>query len=98
MSAKSGIEPLRALYEASGTGKELFAFVDVGINPNVRLVPGSRMVAWMPAGMVTIGVGNNIWAGGENDVNFYGLTGFLPGSTLKVDGKALVENGTLKEM
>lgn len=95
MTAKSGIEPLKALYDASGPGKDLFAIVDIGINPKVRLVPGSRMVAWMPAGMITVGIGNNTWAGGENNAPFW-LPNFLSGSTLKVDGKVLVENGTLK--
>jgi leucyl aminopeptidase (aminopeptidase T) len=95
MTAKSGLEPAKALYDAAGSGKDLFAFVDVGINPNVRLIPGSRMVAWMPAGMITVGIGGNLWAGGENDVA-YAMANYLPGSTLKVDGKVLVENGALK--
>jgi len=94
MTAKSGLEPLKALYDASGPGKESFALIDIGINHDVRLVPGSRMVGWMPAGMITVGFGNNTWAGGENNVAF-GFFSFLPGSTLKVDGKVLVENGVL---
>jgi hypothetical protein len=36
-----------------------------------------------------------VWAGGTNASSF-DVSAFLPGSTLKVDGKALVENGTLK--
>jgi aminopeptidase len=95
MTAKSGIEPLKALYDAEGAGKELFGFIDLGMNPSVHLVPGSRMVAWMPAGMVTVGIGGNVWAGGDNN-NSYTLSNFLPGSTVKVDGKVLVENGVLK--
>lgn len=54
------------------------------------------MVSWVPAGMVTIGVGNNIWAGGENN-NPMGMPFFLPGSTVAVDGKILVEKGSLKK-
>jgi len=61
----------------------------------VKIKPGSKLVAWMPAGMVTVGIGNNVWAGGENK-NPYSLASFLPGSTLRVDGKVLVENGVLK--
>lgn len=95
MSAESGMEAFQALYDATGTGKEQFAYVDIGINPNVRLVPGSRMTAFMPAGMVTVGIGGNTWAGGENTVLF-GTSYFLPGSTLKVDGKTIVEAGKLK--
>lgn len=95
MTAESGLEPLKARYDAAGPGKELFAAIDIGINPNVYLVPGSRMVAWMPSGMIAVGIGGNTWAGGENNAP-YGLYNFLPGSTLKVDGNVLVENGTLK--
>jgi len=95
MTAKSGIEALKKRYDAAEAGKEEFAFIDLGINPNVTIKPDSKLVAWMPAGMVTVGIGNNVWAGGENK-NTYSLASFLPGSTLKVDGKALVENGVLK--
>jgi leucyl aminopeptidase (aminopeptidase T) len=94
MTAKSGLEPLKALYDAAGPGKEVFAFIDVGINPNVHVVPGSRMACWMPAGMVTVGIGDNTWAGGKNDVG-YDLCSFLPGCTLQVDGKTLVDKGDL---
>jgi leucyl aminopeptidase (aminopeptidase T) len=95
MTAKSGLERLRAEYEAAGPGKEIFGFIDLGINPNIPQVLGKREVGWMPAGMVTVGFGNNEWAGGENKA-VYGLGCSQPGTTLKVDGKMLVENGTLK--
>lgn len=83
------------MYDVAGSGKDEFAFIDLGLNPNVPLKPGSKMAAWMPAGMVTIGIGNNVWAGGENKTS-YSLASFLPGSTLKVDEKVLIENGILK--
>lgn len=95
MTAKSGLEPLKAVYDASKRGKEMFAFVDIGINDRVQIPTGSKLLAWMPAGMVTIGTGGNIWAGGTNDSPF-GIAGFLPNSTLTVDGKPLVANGMLK--
>lgn len=95
MTAESNLERLQAVYDAAGPGKDLFAVVDVGLNSNVRIPSGSQMVAWMPAGMVTIGFGTNTWAGGENSANF-ALYAHLPGSTLKVDGKIVVENGSLK--
>jgi hypothetical protein len=83
------------LYDAAAKGRDIFGVIDVGFNPNVHIVPGSKMVAWMPAGMVTIAVGNNTWAGGKNTVNF-GMAPFLPGSTLTVDGTVLVDGGALK--
>ena len=95
MTAKSGLEPLKAVYDAAGSGKDSFGAIDIGINPNVRHTPGGKLVSWVPAGMVTVTLGSDTWAGGENNVAF-GLTSYLPGSTLTVDGKAVVEKGGLK--
>lgn len=95
MSADSGLEPLQAAYDAGDAGKDLFGIVDIGINPSVRIPPGSRVETWSSAGMVSVAFGNNTWAGGENFSSF-GWGGFLPGATLTVDGEAIVENGVLK--
>jgi leucyl aminopeptidase (aminopeptidase T) len=95
MTAKSGIEPLKAYYDAAGEGKDDFSIVDVGINPNVKLKPGSKFANWVPAGMLTVGIGNNVWAGGENKSQF-SYQFFLPGSTLEADAKILVDKGNLK--
>jgi aminopeptidase len=94
MTAKSGLEPIKAMYDAAGPGKEDFSSIDIGINPDVKIKPGSMLLTWIPSGMLTIGIGSNIWAGGENNTP-YGYNFFMPGSTVKVDGKALIENGVL---
>jgi aminopeptidase len=90
-----GFADLKAVYDAGGDGKDLFAFVDFGINPNLRIWPTSKLGNWIQSGMVTVGMGNNTWAGGDNKVA-YGMTNYLPGSTVTVDGKTVVENGVLK--
>ncbi len=91
-----GFADLKAEYDAiDDARKDLFAFVDLGINPNVTLPANSTVGTWVPAGAVTVGTGTNTWAGGDNSVP-YGLTVFLPGSTVMLDGKAIVENGVLK--
>ena len=95
MTAQSGLEPLKALYDASAEGKEDFSIIDIGINPNVKQIPGTDFASYVSSGMVTIGQGNNLWSGGDNKCPF-GITYFLPGSTLKIDGKVLIENGVPK--
>ena len=95
MSARSGLENIKPRFDAAPAGKEEFAFVDVGINPDVVVPPGSKLQSYMPAGMLTVGIGNNAWAGGANKTP-YELQGFVPGSTVMVDGKPLVEKGDLK--
>ena len=36
------------------------------INPNLKLPANSVIGLWVPAGTITVGMGNNIWAGGTN--------------------------------
>lgn len=95
MTARSGLEHVKSRYDAAPAGKEDFAFVDVGINPDVVVPPGTRLQSYMPAGMLTVGIGNNAWAGGANK-SPYSLQGFVPGSTVTVDDKPLVDKGDLK--
>ncbi len=94
MTAKEGLEPLKEAYDAAGAGKDLLGVVDIGINSGIKSPEGSAVHVWAKAGTVTIGVGNNTWAGGDNRVNF-GVALYTPGSTLTVDGKPLVQDGKL---
>jgi aminopeptidase len=94
--AGPGYADFRAGYDAvNDPRKDLVGFVDFGINPNVKLPAASTVGNWVPAGTVTVGTGINVWAGGDNSVP-YGLTVFLPGSTVTLDDKPIIENGTLK--
>jgi aminopeptidase len=91
-----GYSDYRAAYDAvEDPRKDEFGYVDIGINPNVVLPADSSIGNWMPAGSVTVGTGTNTWAGGDNSVT-YGATVFLPGSTVTLDGKPIVERGELK--
>jgi leucyl aminopeptidase (aminopeptidase T) len=91
-----GYADLKAEYDAiDDARKNELSFVDFGINPSVKLPANSTIGTWVPAGSVTVGAGINMWAGGDNSVP-YGLVIFLPGSSVTLDGKPIVENGTLK--
>lgn len=92
----AGYADFKAEYDATTDArKDLFAFVDLGINPNVSLPANSSVGTWVPAGAVTVGTGSNTWAGGDNSVP-YGIVAFLPGSTVTLDGKTIIDKGTLK--
>lgn len=95
MTAKSGLDALKALYDASSGGKEQFSYIDVGLNPEAKLPTNTGRIVWMAPGGMTIGMGDNTGWGGTNVSNF-GLAGSVDAATLSVDGKALIENGTLK--
>ena len=94
MTATSGLDRLKALYDAADDAKAEFAYVDIGLNPSLA-ANKERMRTWTPAGMVTIGIGSNTWAGGDNSVNF-GWTGHLADATVTIDGETVVEGGSLK--
>jgi hypothetical protein len=91
-----GFADYKAAYDAANDPrKDLFGYIDLGINPNVKLPASSAVGTWVPAGTVTVGAGNNSWAGGDNTVSWMSVL-FLPGSTVTLDGKPIVEGGTLK--
>lgn len=90
-----GFAAMKADYDARGEGKDLLSYVDIGINPNYTLAPSSKVGNWVSAGMVSVGTGNNMWAGGTNSATG-AVGGHLAGCTVKIDGKTIVENGVLK--
>lgn len=91
-----GFADMKAAYDATDDArKDLFAYVDLGINPNIKLAAESKIGNWVPAGAVTLGMGNNLWAGGDNSVPYQHDVS-LQGSTVTLDGKVIVENGALK--
>ena len=95
MTATSGIEPLKASYDAAGGAKDQFAGIDLGINPQIRLPLNTGRIVWMAAGAVTVGFGDNQGSGGAN-VSDFSMYGAIAGATVSVDGRAIVENGVLK--
>jgi leucyl aminopeptidase (aminopeptidase T) len=93
-SAPGGLDRAKAIYDAAGAGKDEFGVIDIGVNPKVAEGVGGKVLNYVRAGMVSIGLGNNIWAGGKND-SVYGLQIYLTEQTLAVDGKLLVDKGKL---
>jgi len=95
MTALSGLEPLKAFYDAATTGKDQFSYIDIGVNPEARLPTGNGTIVWMAPGGVSVGFGNNLVWGGTNNSSF-GLATPVTGATLTVDGKAIIENGAIR--
>jgi len=91
-----GYADLKAEYDAvDDARKDQLAFLDLGINPNITLPADNAVGTWVPAGTITLGTGNNMWAGGDNAVA-YSLVVHLPGSSVTLDGKPVIEGGSLK--
>jgi aminopeptidase len=94
MTAQSGLQPVQAAYDAAGSGKDVLSVVDIGLNSSLKVPDDNPIHAWSKAGRVTIVLGNNTWAGGNNQVNF-ALSPSASKATITVDGKPLVQDGKL---
>lgn len=95
MTAASGLEPVKAAYDAAGAGKDMLSVVDIGLNSSLKVPADNPIQVWSKAGRVTVVIGGNTWAGGSNQVNF-GLSPASAGATVTVDGKPLVQDGKLQ--
>jgi aminopeptidase len=96
MTAVSGaINELKARYDAADANKAFLSGFDIGTNAALKVSHLDPSGAYMEAGTISFSVGSNHWLGGKNISNFE-ITPRLIGSTLKVDGKSLIENGTLR--
>lgn len=64
------------------------------MNPNITISPDNKLVRRVAEGMITLGVGNNEWAGGNNETSFF-MANFLSASTVSPDGKVIIDKGKL---
>ena len=94
ISADTNLDILKNAMEMSTGDATVFSLLDIGLNPNSKLISGSDYSSWEMAGMVTVGLGNNTWAGGEVESD-NAFTFHLTGSTLTLDGEVLVKDGAL---
>jgi len=93
IDAKSGWDVVKPRYDAAGRGKTEVGVIDFGCNPAIKT--GGKLESWVGAGMVSIAIGGNVWAGGTNKEPF-DLAFQLPGTTVTIDGKTVIEAGVLK--
>lgn len=92
LNARGGGEYVRKEYEAAGPGRDQLAAVVIGLNPDLKPPSGVKIDWTIPRGVVSVRIGADAWAGGENAVAF-SLPVCAPGSTLKVDGRTVIEEG-----
>ncbi len=94
IQAAQNAEALKEALAKSSGDKDLFSFLDIGVNPESHPIQGSDYSTFEMAGMVTIGIGQAPWAESPNKSEF-GQDFFVPRATLEVDGKTIVKEGAL---
>lgn len=94
LSADTNGDMIREFLDASSPNAKHLSLFDVGVNPNSQPMEGSQYRSWEMGGMVTVGIGNNAWAGGDNDSDA-ALSFHIAGATLTVGGMTIVRDGHL---
>ncbi len=94
IEAAQNAEALKQALAQSSGDKDIFSFLDIGVNPNNRMFKNSNYCTWTMAGMVTIGIGSAPWSETPNQSDF-AQEFFIPHATLEIDGTAIVKEGKL---
>jgi len=94
MSADSNQAMLEEYFAASSATLKNASLVDIGLNPHSRSPKGTHYYSWEMGGMLTVNLGNNLWAGGKNDSDA-ALSLHVPGTTVSIGGKTVVKDGQL---
>jgi leucyl aminopeptidase (aminopeptidase T) len=92
MESDADISGLRGYLQSALPYSERLTGLKFGLNPNVT---DPRVLPLMGAGMVSLSLGRNIELGGDMDLPFL-IFLTLPGTTVEVDGRVVVEGGVLK--
>lgn len=95
ISADTHLETLQQYFASSSDTLLELSIVDLGMNSESRAPSGSNYKSWEMGGMVTLGLGNNGWAGGSNDSDG-AMSLHVTGSTLSIEGDTVVKNGKLE--
>jgi leucyl aminopeptidase (aminopeptidase T) len=95
MAASANLDQLKARYDAAGPGKDEFASIDIGFNPDVSLPLDTGWIVWMAPGAVTFTMGDNTFIGGSNHSEF-SFSAQQGGMTMRVDGRPVILRGRLQ--
>lgn len=93
VTAEKNGEIIQKFLDSSSENIKDLSIVDFGLNPNSS--PLGKYLSFEMGGVVTLGIGNNAWAGGANDADA-GLTFHLPDTDVWIGDKQLIKKGKLE--
>jgi aminopeptidase len=96
IQADNNVNFLKTLLSSAKGDADVLSLFDIGINRNSQPLQNSSYYSWEMGGMVTLSTGDNSWAGG-NTKSDTGLSFHIPGASVTINGKPVVENGKLLE-
>ncbi|MFQ6107486.1 MAG: aminopeptidase [Thermoplasmata archaeon] len=92
-SARQHVEAFRSLLDPGKGPKDRIARFSIGINPNAQVI--GYFDDQTVLGTASIGIGDNLSLGGENDSTF-DFAGTMLHPTVEVDGRVILDKGKLR--
>ena len=92
LTADNDAEMIQKALDASSGMKDVLSVFDIGLNPHSK--PIGDYLSYEMAGVVTLGIGNNSWAGGDISSDF-SLDFQLKDVTVEINNQKIVGNGQL---
>ncbi|MBT8135841.1 MAG: aminopeptidase [Gammaproteobacteria bacterium] len=93
MSAGRNGDQLKEYFASTSDNTVELSIMDIGLNPASKPL-GDAYMSWEMGGMVTVGLGNNAWAGGDNDADGT-FSVHIPKADVEVGGTRVASNGKL---
>ena len=94
ISADEGAEALTGYFGQLDEPSKRLSLINIGLNPESRPLKGSDYLSWEMAGVPTVFLGNNQWAGCDNGGEA-GLNVHLTGATVAAGNTPVVNDGAL---
>lgn len=95
MSADKNGDQLKEYFATTTDNTTELSIVDIGLNPQSQPL-GKSYRSWEMGGMTSIALGNNGWAGGDNDADGT-FSVHLAGTTVEIGGTVVAKNGELSK-
>jgi aminopeptidase len=96
LQADNNVNLLKTMLSSAKGDADMLSLFDIGINRNSQPLQNSSYYSWEMGGMVTLSTGDNAWAGGSTKSDV-GISFHVPGASVTIGGKPVVENGKLLE-
>lgn len=95
MTADANADMLREYLDSTDADSKELSLIDFGVNERSRAPAGSKGYSWEMGGLVTLGLGNNSWAGCDNHADG-ALAPHVPALTAEINGATVLKDGKLE--
>jgi len=96
VKAKENQKAVKAFMDTLDEAGKTVSLVNIGLNPESRMLDGSEYRSWEMAGMVTLYLGTNQWAGCGHAADS-GFPLHIDGATVKAGDATVVADGSLAD-